>query len=152
MVQKTGKMLPRGSISAATFGWWMKQNKTWKHGSISPCINGSGYCWWCNDFFLAHLVPLVPTEHHLKADYCCWPCPSLCNNTASSDVCFQQDNTSCHKPQVISYWFLERDNEFTVLKWLLQWPDLSPIDHLRDVIELHGCAVSKTAQLCDALM
>ncbi len=43
---------------------WCK--RTWKHGSILPCLNGSGCWWWCNgvgDIFLAHLVPI---EHCLN--------------------------------------------------------------------------------------
>ncbi len=35
----------------------------------------------------------------------------------SSDGYFQQDNAACHKAQIISDWFLEHDNEFTLLKW-----------------------------------
>ncbi len=35
---------------------------------------------------------------------------------SSSDGYFQQDNAPCHKPQIISDWFLEHDNEFTLLK------------------------------------
>ncbi len=62
--------------------------KTWKHGSILPCINGSGWCWcwwwWCNgvgDIFWAHFGPLrtnwASFKRHNLPDYCCWPCPSL---------------------------------------------------------------------------
>jgi len=32
-------------------------------------------------------------------------------------------------------WFLEHDNEFTVLKWPPQSPDVNPIKHLWDVVE-----------------
>ena len=32
----------------------------------------------------------------------------------SSDGYFQQDNASCDKAQIISNWFLEHDDEFTV--------------------------------------
>ncbi len=53
----------------------------------------------------------------------------------SSDGYSQQDNAPCHKAQTISDWFLEHDNEFTLLKWPPQSPDLDPIKHIWDVVE-----------------
>ncbi len=53
----------------------------------------------------------------------------------SSDDYFQQDNAPCHKAQIISDWFLEHENEFTLLKWPPQSSDLNPVEHLWDVVE-----------------
>ncbi len=104
--------------------------KAW---SILPCLNGSGWWWWCNgvgDIFLAHLVPI---EHRLNAtaylsivaDHVH---PFMTTVYTSSDGYFQQDNAPCHKAQIISDWFLEHDNEFTLLKWPPQSPDLNPTE------------------------
>ncbi len=75
---------------------------------------------------------------------------------AYSDGYFQQDNAPCHKAQMISDWFLEHDNEFTLLKWPTHSPDLNPIEHLWDVLEreIHIMDVQPTnlQQLYDAFM
>ncbi len=68
------------------------------------------------------LGPLVPIEHCLKctaylsivADHVH---PFMTTVYPSSDGYFQRDNAPCHKAQIISDWFLEHDNEFTLLKW-----------------------------------
>ncbi len=66
----------------------------------------------------------------------------------SSDDYFQQDNAPCHKYQIISDWFLEHDNE--------QSPDLSPIEHLWDVVEreirILDVQPTNLQQLRDAIM
>ncbi len=76
----------QNTISERTTCWTLKadglqQQKTtpgaWKHGSILPCLNGSGVGF----IFLAHFGPLSTNwasfKHHSLPDYCCWPCPSL---------------------------------------------------------------------------
>ncbi len=58
--------------------------------------------------------------------------------------------------QIISDWFLEHDNEFTLLKWTPQSPDLNPIEHLWDVVEreiyIMDVQPTNLQQLCDAIM
>ncbi len=74
----------------------------------------------------------------------------------SSDGDFQQDNAPCHKAQINSDWFLEHNNEFTLLKWPPQSPDLNPIEHIWDVVEQEICIMdvqlANLQQLRDAIM
>ncbi len=69
---------------------------------------------------------------------------------------FQQDNAPCHKAQIISDWFLEHDDEFTLLKRPPQSPDLNPIEHLWDVVKreirIMDVQTTNLQQLRDAIM
>lgn len=74
---------------------------------------------------------LVPTEHYLNTT----PYRSIVADhlfmsrvNLSSDACFQQDNTPCLKAQLISNWFLEHENELTVLRWPPESADLQAWD------------------------
>ncbi len=105
------------------------------------------------------LGPLVLTEHCLNttaylsivADH-----PFMTTVYPSSDATSSQLNAPCYKAQIISDWFLEHDNEFTLLKWPPQSPDLNPIEHIWDVVEreIHIMDVQPTnlQQLRDAIM
>ncbi len=96
------------------------------------------------------LGPFVPTEHRLNAiayltivaDHVH---PFMTTVYPSSDDYFQQDNAPCHKAQIISDLFLEHDNEFTLLKWPPQSPDLNPFGMWCKKKLHHGCAADKSA-------
>jgi len=74
----------------------------------------------------------------------------------SSDSYFKQNNEPCHKTRIISNWFVDHDNEFTVLKWPPHSPNLNPIEHLWDVVERELCAPdihpTNLHQLQDAIL
>ena len=78
------------------------------------------------------------------------------HSAPSSDGYIQQDNAPCHKAHIISNWFLEHDNEFTVLQWPPQSPDLNPIEDLWDVVEreigIIDVQPTNLSQLQDAIM
>ncbi len=100
---------------------------------IEHCLNPTAYLSIVTD----HVHPFMTTMY------------------PSSEGHFQQANTPCHKAQIISGWFLEHDNEFTLLKWPPQSPDLNPIKHLWDVVEREICILdvqpTNPQQLCDAI-
>jgi len=62
----------------------------------------------------------------------------------------------CQKPLTILNWFIEHDNEFSILKWPPQSPDLNPIEDLWDVdeqeIRIVDVQLTNLQQLCDAIM
>ncbi len=101
---------------------------------IEHCLNATSYL----SIVVDHVHPFMTTVSPSPDDY------------------FQQDNAPCHKAQIISDWFLEHDNEFTLLKWPPQSPDLNPIEHFWDVMEreIHIMDVQPTnlQQLRDAIM
>ncbi len=106
------------------------------------------------------LNPLVPIEHRLNATACLrivavmsiplWL--QFIHHLMATSSRIMHHVTA----QIISDWFLEHDNEFTLLKWPPQSPDLNPIEHLCDVVEreIHIMDVQPTnlQQLCDDIM
>lgn len=95
----------------------------------SCCVPASDWWWCCNDVdvYLANFGPLIiPTKHCLNAtvDHIH---PYM---TRVPIFRWPWGTVSCHKAQIFSNWFFEHDNEFAVLTWPTQPPDLSPTEHL----------------------
>ncbi len=107
------------------------------------------------------LHPLVPIEHRLNATAYLSIVADHVNpfmTTVYSHLLMATSSRIMqrHKTQIISDWFLEHDNEVTLLKWPPQSPDLNPIEHLWDVVEQEICIMdaqpTNLQQLCDAIM
>ncbi len=101
---------------------WAEKVSEWGRNSAAAVV-----------IFLAHFGPLNTNwalfNHHGLPEYYCWPCHPFMTTVYHLLMYFQQDNAPCHKAQIISDWFLEHDNKFTLLKWPPQSPDLNPTEH-----------------------
>ncbi len=142
---------------------WHKEHESMDPSCLVSTVQaggGGGVMVW--GIFSWHTLGLlVPIEHRLNATgflsiFADHVHPFMTTVYPSSDGYFQQDNARCHKAQIISDWFLEHDNEFTLLKCPPQSPDLNPIEHLCDVVEreIHIMNVQPTnlQQLPDNIM
>ncbi|GBM86966.1 hypothetical protein AVEN_156714-1 [Araneus ventricosus] len=72
-----------------------------------------------------------------------------------NDGIYQQDNARSHTARSVCAWVEEHQNEFTVLPWPANSPDLNPIenlwDHLDRVVRAMDPQPRNLAQLATAL-
>ncbi|GBN26380.1 hypothetical protein AVEN_94260-1 [Araneus ventricosus] len=48
---------------------------------------------------------------------------------------FQQGNAPCHKVRIVLEWFEKHTDEFHLMSWPPNSPDLNPMEHICDVLE-----------------
>ncbi len=135
----------------------VKNMKAWMHHALSQRFRLVVVVMVWGIFSWHTLGPLVPIEHCLNATaYLSIVADHVHPFMTTVFPIFQQDNAPCHKAQIISDWFLEHDNEFSLLKWPPQSPDLRPIEHLLDVVEreirIMDVQPTNLQQLRDAIM
>jgi len=73
----------------------------------------------------------------------------------SANGFLQQDNTPCRKAMIVQEWLQEHYGEFSLLQWPALSPDLNPIEHLWEKMELvfqsRGPRPTYLTQLWEAL-
>ncbi len=132
---------------------WCKEHESMDPSCLVSTFQAGGLMVW--GIFSWHTLGLlVPIEHHLNAtadlsivDHVH---PFMTTVYTSSDDYFQQDNAPCHKAQIISDWLIEYDNEFTLIKWPPQSPDLNPV--VEQEIHIMDVQPTNLQQLRDATM
>ncbi|GFX12857.1 transposable element Tcb1 transposase [Trichonephila clavipes] len=72
-----------------------------------------------------------------------------------NDAIYQQDNAKCHTAGSVRAWFEEHQDEFTVLPWPTNSPNLNPIEnlwnHLDRIVRTMDPHPRNLAQLATAL-
>ncbi|GBM75942.1 hypothetical protein AVEN_125348-1 [Araneus ventricosus] len=70
------------------------------------------------------------SEHHYGS-----AAPNMVFVFPTGNGIFQQDNTPCHKAWIVLEWFEEHTDEFHLMSWPPNSPDLNLMEHIWDVME-----------------
>ncbi len=100
---------------------WRKEHESMPSSCLVSTVQAGGgaMVWGISSWHT--LSPLVPIEHRLNATVYLSIVADHVHPFMTSRIMHH------HKAQIISNWFLEHVNEFTLLKWPPQSPDLNPI-------------------------
>ncbi|KAK3520557.1 hypothetical protein QTP70_026490 [Hemibagrus guttatus] len=88
------------------------------HALGNVLLGNLGSCHPCGCYFDTYHLP----------KHCCSPCTPFHGNGIIH-------NAPCHKAKMMQEWFDDHNNEFEVMTWTPNSPDLSPIQHLWDVLD-----------------
>ncbi|GBM82874.1 Transposable element Tcb2 transposase [Araneus ventricosus] len=113
--------------------------------SCSPLVQqviqagGGGIMLW-GTFSLAALGPVLVVEQTMKvANYLNIIADQLHLYMTfvfpTRNGIFQQDDAPCHKARIVLEWFKEHTDEFHLMSWPPNSPDLNPMEHIWDVTE-----------------
>ncbi|GBM23434.1 Transposable element Tcb1 transposase [Araneus ventricosus] len=96
---------------------------------------GGGDIMLWGTFSWVALEPVVVVEQTIKAaNYLHITADQLHPYTAfvflTGNGIFQQDNASCHKARIVLEWFEEHTDEFHLMSWPPNSPDLNPLEHI----------------------
>ncbi|GBM44521.1 Transposable element Tc1 transposase [Araneus ventricosus] len=100
---------------------------------------GGGIMLW-GTFSWVALRPVVVVEQTMKAaNYLNIIADQLHSYMAfvfpTGNGIFQQDNAPCHKARIVLEWFEEHTEEFHLMSWPSNSPNLNPMEHIWDVME-----------------